>query len=172
MSLQPPHSRVILVLADDDYVDNTTYTHTLWKVTLQDGSAYAVDITGAQYGWYEEPIIPWSRCQEERCNAIVHVNPSGTDHNGILDSDVVGDGFSVWKKDMMTGFDGNMKRRIDKEGWTAQNLLSMSDAGFKVVEQLYLEAVQDAVRGAAAIALNNWRTWEDGRRTGHCTKRL
>lgn len=171
-TLKPPQSRVILVLSDGDSIDNATYTHTLWKVRMQDGSTHAVDLTGAQYGWHEEPTVPWSKCQRERCDTILHVNPSGTEHDSILDIDSVGDGFSVWKKDVMTRFDENMERRIAKDGWTARDFLSISDAAFEVIEKRYLAAVSDAVSNAAATALDDWCTWSKGQKMDDCTNLL
>lgn len=32
------------------------------KVTLHTGEEYAIDLAGAQYGFYEEPVIDWGEC--------------------------------------------------------------------------------------------------------------
>lgn len=41
--------------ADDSIEDGL---HVLWKATLKNGEEYALDLTGAQLGWFE-PVVAW-----------------------------------------------------------------------------------------------------------------
>jgi hypothetical protein len=45
--------------------DTGGITHEMLKVTLRSGEVFAVDITGAQYG-YHEPVTPWTKYQNDR----------------------------------------------------------------------------------------------------------
>ncbi len=59
-----------------EIINNMDYiSHEIIKVTLRSGEVFAVDITGAQYG-YHEPVTPWTKYEQERifC-AISAVDP-------------------------------------------------------------------------------------------------
>ncbi|KAL8836166.1 MAG: hypothetical protein Q9170_003019 [Blastenia crenularia] len=45
--------------------DSTQYRHWILRVTIKNGEAYAIDITGAQFGWTEH-IMPWSHYEQHR----------------------------------------------------------------------------------------------------------
>ncbi|KEQ71396.1 hypothetical protein M436DRAFT_74462 [Aureobasidium namibiae CBS 147.97] len=50
---------------------NQDFLHEVLQVRLHSGEVYAIDFTGAQYGWYE-PITEWSR-YSLRCKEIIRV---------------------------------------------------------------------------------------------------
>ena len=53
------NQRIRLLRAfDNGLVDGTDYSHLVIKITLCNGEQYAIDTTGAQYGW-TEAILPW-----------------------------------------------------------------------------------------------------------------
>jgi hypothetical protein len=52
-------------LVEEIVRDTGGITHEMLKVTLRSGEVFAVDITGAQYG-YHEPVTPWTKYQNDR----------------------------------------------------------------------------------------------------------
>lgn len=48
-------------------IDNTEFRHSLFKIALHNDELYALDLTGAQYGWFE-PLCPWTEVVENRCD--------------------------------------------------------------------------------------------------------
>ncbi|KAI5197489.1 hypothetical protein E4T39_07286 [Aureobasidium subglaciale] len=59
------------------YEWNRDFLHEVLRVRLQSGEAYAVDLTGAQYGWLE-PITEWGRFSIH-CTEITRLTPFGID---------------------------------------------------------------------------------------------
>ena len=57
-------------------VDATDYPHTIIKVITMNGEVYALDMTGAQYGW-TECIVPWKVYVESRVREFKDVVPFG-----------------------------------------------------------------------------------------------
>lgn len=55
---------------------NTRYNHEIIKITLKNEEAYAIDITGAQYG-YPEPVAPWDIYFRTRVDCIDHIHDLG-----------------------------------------------------------------------------------------------
>lgn len=68
--------RVTIVDREGYHRDNTTYQHSIVKVTLKNGETYAIDITGPQYGHYD-PVVPWDIYAESRVKEVVMACPLG-----------------------------------------------------------------------------------------------
>ncbi|THY29052.1 hypothetical protein D6D00_03862 [Aureobasidium pullulans] len=49
--------------------------HHIFRAVLPSGETYAIDLTGAQYGWYE-PIIHWAKYME-RCKQVITPTKEG-----------------------------------------------------------------------------------------------
>ncbi len=56
--------------------DNSEYRHAIIKVTLRNGEEYALDISSAQYGYYQ-PVVPWQQYHDTRIAAVETVRPFG-----------------------------------------------------------------------------------------------
>ena len=57
-------------------IDTTDYRHIIIKITTRTGEVYALDMTGAQYGW-TECIVPWKLYVESRVRKVEKVVPFG-----------------------------------------------------------------------------------------------
>lgn len=57
-------------------LDGTDYNHDIIKITTRTGEIYALDMTGAQYGW-TECIVPWSHYVKSRVREVKNVVPFG-----------------------------------------------------------------------------------------------
>ena len=62
--------------AGDPKIDATDYHHNIIKITMKTGEVYALDMTGAQYGW-TECIVPWKTYVESRVREVKKVVPFG-----------------------------------------------------------------------------------------------
>lgn len=56
--------------------DNTDWAHTVIRITTKSEETYAVDMTGAQYGW-RESVIPWQQYNNSRMRMIKEVGAFG-----------------------------------------------------------------------------------------------
>jgi len=53
------HKREVIAIDDDCATGQVVGSHSIIKLTLKyGGESYALDLTGAQYGYYD-PITPW-----------------------------------------------------------------------------------------------------------------
>lgn len=59
--------------------------HEILKVTLRSGEAFALGISGAQYG-YHDPMTPWCEYNENRIDAVLDLRLSG-DSSNLIDVD-------------------------------------------------------------------------------------
>ena len=57
-------------------IDATDYHHNIIKIITRNGEVYALDMTGAQYGW-TECIVPWQIYVESRIREVKDVVPFG-----------------------------------------------------------------------------------------------
>jgi len=63
-------------LAEEDEVDGP---HDIFKVDLKNGGGvYVLDMAGAQFGYYDESIAPWSEYCKLRVSTIISAKPLGT----------------------------------------------------------------------------------------------
>jgi hypothetical protein len=70
-SIKVKNSKRELILVDNGKESHINCTHKLFRVTLKDsGEVYALDLSGAQYGYYD-PVTPFETYLEDRARAIV-----------------------------------------------------------------------------------------------------
>ena len=55
---------------------NTSYRHAIIRITLRNGEMFALDLSGAQYG-YSDPLSPWERYMGDRVRDIEDMKPLG-----------------------------------------------------------------------------------------------
>ena len=60
----------------DPKIDATDYHHKIIKIVTRTGEIYALDMTGAQYGW-TECIVPWNIYVESRVRELKDAVPFG-----------------------------------------------------------------------------------------------
>ena len=53
-------------------IDATDYKHTVLRVTMKNREKYALDMAGAQYGWYE-CVTPWHLYRDAKVRSIKEV---------------------------------------------------------------------------------------------------
>lgn len=52
------------------------WSHTAYRITLRDGSKWALDLTTAQFG-YEDNLVPWQQYEQERIIHFLEVDDFG-----------------------------------------------------------------------------------------------
>lgn len=62
-----------MVSLDGHHNDNITSFHCIIKADLNNGESYAIDVAGAQYGWYDA-IMPWDLYMNSRIDRIESVH--------------------------------------------------------------------------------------------------
>ncbi|KAL9098419.1 MAG: hypothetical protein Q9163_005916 [Psora crenata] len=69
--LSPKNNRrhIVTQCLSGNQDSNTAYRHSIVKITLKSGDQYALDVSGAQYG-YPNPLTPWGRYFETRVEYI------------------------------------------------------------------------------------------------------
>lgn len=66
--------RVVVVEPNGHKSDNSVSEHVLFKITINEDEEYALDVTSAQFGFYE-PVIPWTSYQQTRAKTLGKVRP-------------------------------------------------------------------------------------------------
>jgi hypothetical protein len=64
--------RQLITIGLNGTPDFQDYRHILLRVELTGGEEYAIDLSGAQYGYYE-PITPWNVYRDTRVANIVFI---------------------------------------------------------------------------------------------------
>ncbi|KAG9689042.1 palmitoyltransferase akr1, partial [Aureobasidium melanogenum] len=59
------------------------FLHEVLQVHLNSGERYAIDLTGAQYGWFDKPITEWGEFTVN-CVEVIRSTPSGIAPKGPL----------------------------------------------------------------------------------------
>lgn len=146
--------------------DTTDFQHFILRVTLKNGEAYALDITGAQSGWTEH-ILPWSFYAQDRIRDDAVVNTRlfgycaghkkakyeewGQIQNYILDerfNDKLNTGFQQWSV---------------KNGTTMSNLHRLPDSEFHEKQSEFLTYMQQFLQTFKAYCIRA-RRCENGKR--------
>lgn len=71
--MDPMNSRLKLILVNPDGGQDLRHVHhELFRVTTRNGEMYALDLTSAQYGYYE-PIVPWDFYRSQRVAQVVKI---------------------------------------------------------------------------------------------------
>ena len=73
---KPSRVKIITNYLDGGETSNAAYRHSIIKITLQNGEKYALDISGAQYG-YLEPLSSWKCYTDTRVQDIEEIKPLG-----------------------------------------------------------------------------------------------
>ena len=81
VTVRPKNSKIEILLSKVKpggmkVVEKSGWNHTILRVTLKSGERYAIDLTGAQYG-YQEDCMPWDDYFATRVEAIVDIKPHG-----------------------------------------------------------------------------------------------
>lgn len=140
------------------------FLHEVLQARLQSGEVYAIDFTGAQYGWYE-PITEWARFSQ-RCTEITRITELGVDGKRPLGSRarsmLMGTFFDPWddRTDLQRTipmFNECLKREFNKvfvqevvsKRPRGSNVLKLLAGEFEAVEKEILSKTKQITNDAA-----------------------
>lgn len=132
----------------DNVYDKNNEGHLTVKVVLENGETYALDIAGAQFGYFD-PVLPWSQYLESQVKTVKKIVSYG--HSRLKGS----------RKCHKPGAEGQvasahafvilvMERAIDQwvsENMTLQAMLKLPEAGYEQKRSELLDALNIALQG-------------------------
>lgn len=77
VTVRVKNNKLQIVWIGHQRVDARTYLHNVLRVTLNNDEVYALDITGAQFGWRGSTVMPWSTFLENRVDIVKEVRKFG-----------------------------------------------------------------------------------------------
>ncbi len=105
-------------------------THYIYRVCMENGETWAVDITGAQYG-HHEVLYRWDDYRRERCERITEQR-----HFGYLRQ--APETF-LQKRTLVEAIDSQISARAELFGVQLNNVLKGSHAKFRAARQEFLQ---------------------------------
>lgn len=114
-------------------------THHIYKVSLQNGETWAVDITGAQYGYYEV-LYRWDDYRRERCERTIEQH-----HFGYLRQNLESFLQSPMGKTLAGAIDDVTSSRVELYGGQLVSMLKGSEAKFQAASQEFVQQFETDV---------------------------
>lgn len=114
------------------------YPHVLWTIALAGSEeVWALDLSGAQYGWFESSIR-WDDYWPERCfsDERMYTNNFGT-HRTIMEKKCLSmlgkeKADHEYRSDVSDKLLYNLQRYCGLEGWTLETVLGLSEEDFSI----------------------------------------
>ena len=126
----------------------TDYAHSVIRIRLKNGESYVIDMTGAQYGWYET-TTPWDIYERNRVLSIKGVHPFGYNRHVCTNKAEELGGQAKWYHDA----DATFSRALDDiaAGWQQGNLslgtmLKLPDVEFGKEQAAFLESLEGSLQ--------------------------
>lgn len=124
--------------------DWTNYKHAILKVTLKNDAQYALDITGAQYGW-SEAVLPWNTYANSRIQRIVETLKFGHAQGELSKRTAQNGGKMPWIDGIFNSFAQAFDVAVvnfHKSGMTSNELLVLPEADHKTGRALLLNHIR------------------------------
>lgn len=77
VTVRVKNTRLRIIRSLSGMGDARVYAHNVLRVTMNNGETYALDMTGAQFGWYGSTVMPWATFCDERVELIKNVRKFG-----------------------------------------------------------------------------------------------
>ena len=140
--------RRIMLGYNTGQIDATDYAHSIIRVTMKTGEKYVIDLTGAQYGWYET-IIPWHTYEKNRVQPIREVQRFGYTRKFCEERAAKSGGLAKWNHDADKSFTKALNDIV--EGWQAGNMslsamLKLPEAELEKKRTSFLETVKEGMQ--------------------------
>ena len=137
--------------------------HKVLRVTLSNGEQYAVDFTGAQYG-YKEDCQYWEDYREERVEGDLEVRPLGSTEKWYVEKvkEKPQEGGYPFKEmlSIKYHFANELKRSLEiwvkKEG-SIDCMLTLPDEEYEGKSKLLLEWVKSSMKIAREVSIRKGR---------------
>ncbi|KAL1296933.1 hypothetical protein AAFC00_004540 [Neodothiora populina] len=163
--LQCPPLSVERTNAEGQPKCNAMFEHCLWRVTLKDKQhlSYALDLSGAQYGWYD-PLISWEELLRDRCDTShLVLNASGLENYEMhIDwARTRRRADYTWTYDIANGFEALMTTQFRVWDSGATEMLELPEMEFQQKRRAFLDMVRQFIE-AAVMSANTMYVREQG----------
>ncbi|MCJ1394153.1 hypothetical protein MMC18_007031 [Xylographa bjoerkii] len=143
--------QISLVLPTGHQIDSPdTFFHNLYRVTLKNGEIWAVDTTGAQYG-YTDPISPWRDFEQHRSGKIIREHEFGyirhqayPSHKRFPMRQMVVQ--KIEKQELAEALEVQIPALAREHGGKLNAILRGSDAAFKQAKDRFLDQLEAHIR--------------------------
>jgi hypothetical protein len=147
-SVEPKDPALVIHLADNLL---PFQNHCLLRVSLHAGEAFAIDLTGAQYGWREQ-LYTWHTYVQHRAKNVESIGPLG----GVkqletlvlsMDSPTsLGGASHTIRRNIMEGLTRSMVTDFVQRKTTAKELLSLPQSMFILERARLVSHLKDFIR--------------------------
>ncbi|KAL8952512.1 MAG: hypothetical protein Q9222_001580 [Ikaeria aurantiellina] len=140
--------RLLLHVRPDGTVSSAPVQHYVFKITLAKQESWALDLTGAQHGWYDTPMTPWSIFVEEQLDRTLNIRDLGAMTQGkIAKSRRAGPG-KITSTDIMGSLKDSFKN--SNTNWQRKNvsfgdMLRCSEENFKSYQSQLVDSMESCV---------------------------
>lgn len=162
-----PAIRILRENGMDVEEDHNIYAHQVLCVTVHSGQKYIIDLTSAQYGWYD-PVVPYEQYMEERVDFQIKPPSShGTSRLSKLKSSMKADRKEI-SSSLMWAVERHTFHIYDEvdhalEYWFIQTfghstaLLGLPEAGYRQQRLKVLEEAREQINRTINRLDGSWR---------------
>ncbi|KAL1966245.1 hypothetical protein VTN77DRAFT_4598 [Rasamsonia byssochlamydoides] len=152
VSMINPKLRFSLIHLNGHQIDLPNSFHNLYRVTLKNGEIWAVDTTGAQYG-YANPLCPWRDFEQYRLGKINRVCEFGYIRHQVYQSygmfperHMVAQ--EIEKQELTRALEEKIPALAREHGGKLNAILKGSDTAFKQAKDRFLDQLEDYLRAS------------------------
>lgn len=147
--LEPKNSRVgITLLSLNGYKDkNSTYNHAVIKLTLNNGEQFALDISGAQFG-YLMPLVPWNQYLNARVDSVTQTKHLGYHRRRskfLVKPDEEGNGGVKTCNEEVAEVINTGIEKWQKKGIRLKDMLRLQDSAFIPKRDEFLRFIEESI---------------------------
>ena len=138
----------ITLLSLTGYKDkNSKYNHAVIKLTLNNGEQYALDISGAQFG-YRTPLIPWTQYFDSRVDSVTQTKHLG-DHRRrskfLVKPDEEGNGGVKACNEEVAEVINTAIEEWQKKDIKLKDMLRLQDSAFTSKQEEFLRSIEESI---------------------------
>jgi hypothetical protein len=140
VSVIGPKLRIIPIHLDGSQPQQGT-SHIVYRVTLKNGELWAVDTTGAQFG-YADPLCPWDEFEQQRSAKDIEAQEFGY-VRWRQESHIMPDKVALAKI-----LEKKIPALVPKQGGKLRNLLGGSNIEFEQAKERFLALFEDYLKAS------------------------
>jgi hypothetical protein len=144
--------RISAILPSGHQIDPPESFHNLYRVTLKSGEIWAVDTTGAQYG-YADPLCPWHYFEQYRSSKINRECEFGYIRHQVYQShamfpvrNIVAQ--RIEKEELTKALQEKIPALAREHGGKLNAILRGSDSAFKQAKDRFLDQLEDHIKAS------------------------
>lgn len=144
-----------------NYSGEEYMAHAVREVTLHSGKMYCLDLTGSQYGWYDEEPLEWASFISERRRSTVRVKPHDDAANQRLDErcnrDAKARAETRFRMRLVDAFNKEMGTYMTARPQLGVLLAGYPEQEYDTERALFLDAVKEAIEKTVVVVNPQWK---------------